>query len=353
MFGSEILEVAIGMSLIYLLMSALCSSIRETAEAWFKRRAVELERGIRALLGELDARGKTATQAAPGSRDLVEALYDHPMVSSLYQGTYGEARKRFLGRTTLPSYIPAANFAAALLDVVAEARASASRLTLQDVRGALANVQGTNPHVERALTTALAGAADVQQVQANLEAWFDSAMDRVAGWYKRRTQAILFGLGLALAIAMNVNTIHLVNYLSRNDAARAALVSRAQAAATDSAIRSARFDTAYARLDSLGLPIGWGKDGVPGLRAPDSIGDAWPAVGMPLLGWLLTGFAITLGAPFWFDVLNKIMVIRATVKPRAEAPCGGFAWARAEPLPWTTRAKTGSWPRPSTSRRPA
>ena len=27
-----------------------------------------------------------------------------------------------------------------------------------------------------------------------------------------------------------------------------------------------------------------------------------------------------LGAPFWFDVLNKFMVIRATVKPREKSP---------------------------------
>ena len=39
------------------------------------------------------------------------------------------------------------------------------------------------------------------------------------------------------------------------------------------------------------------------------------SIGVMLIGWLITAFAATLGAPFWFDTLNKIMVIRSTVKP--------------------------------------
>ena len=27
-----------------------------------------------------------------------------------------------------------------------------------------------------------------------------------------------------------------------------------------------------------------------------------------------------LGAPFWFDVLNRLMVIRSTVKPKEKSP---------------------------------
>jgi hypothetical protein len=40
---------------------------------------------------------------------------------------------------------------------------------------------------------------------------------------------------------------------------------------------------------------------------------------LPLLGWLLTAGAISLGAPFWFDLLNKFMVIRSTVKPHEKS----------------------------------
>ena len=39
-----------------------------------------------------------------------------------------------------------------------------------------------------------------------------------------------------------------------------------------------------------------------------------------VLGWLVTALAVMLGAPFWFDVLNRIMVIRSTVKPHEKSP---------------------------------
>ena len=39
-----------------------------------------------------------------------------------------------------------------------------------------------------------------------------------------------------------------------------------------------------------------------------------------ICGWLVTAFAVMLGAPFWFDVLNKFMVIRSTVKPHEKSP---------------------------------
>ncbi|MGH9962120.1 MAG: hypothetical protein ACREBC_34160, partial [Pyrinomonadaceae bacterium] len=38
------------------------------------------------------------------------------------------------------------------------------------------------------------------------------------------------------------------------------------------------------------------------------------------LGWVLTALAISLGAPFWFDLLNKFIVIRSAVKPHEKSP---------------------------------
>ena len=35
--------------------------------------------------------------------------------------------------------------------------------------------------------------------------------------------------------------------------------------------------------------------------------------------WFLTAIAMTLGAPFWFDLLNQIMVIRSTIKPQEKS----------------------------------
>ena len=77
-----------------------------------------------------------------------------------------------------------------------------------------------------------------------------------------------------------------------------------------------------ATMDATGLPVGWtdtakitppmpGKDAGPFAALVATI-FFWLEIAA---GYLLTAFAVTLGAPFWFDVLNKLMVIRATVKP--------------------------------------
>jgi hypothetical protein len=73
-------------------------------------------------------------------------------------------------------------------------------------------------------------------------------------------------------------------------------------------------------LDALRLPIGWTK--APLIRH-DSHGKILSTDGEwleAIAGWLVTAFAASLGAPFWFDLLNKIMVIRSTVKPHEKSP---------------------------------
>jgi hypothetical protein len=323
MFGSEILEVAIGVIFMFLLVSVICSAIREGIESWLKSRAAFLEYGIRELLHDKGATG------------LARSFYTHPFIYSLYANDYrpGPTKKppSGIGRgRNLPSYIPARNFALALMDiaargsttVAASSDASAPTLSLQSVRENVANVE--NPHVQRALLAAVDTAeGDLDKAVANLAAWYDSGMDRVSGAYKRATQRIIFVIAVVVAVVMNVNTITIVDYLYNNDSARAVVVARAEAAARDSSLikqgSTAAYQAARAELDSLSLPIGWSA----GWGAPKPAHEwtgVWNSVLGPLLGWLLTALAATMGAPFWFDILNKVMVIRSTVKPHEKSP---------------------------------
>jgi hypothetical protein len=311
MFGSEILDVAIGLTLIFLLMSLVASAVREGIEGIVKLRAVYLERGIRELLDD------------PSGTKMAQWLYQHPLVHPLFPGHYEPLEKRHLGRK-MPTYIPAKNFVGALLDLTRNGPApypapqAPQGVSVADLRNAVRQLP--SPLVQRALISAIDGAqGDMARVEANLAAWFDSTMDTVSGWYKRRTQLHLFVIGLAVALALNVNTIGLAMHLWRNDAAREALARRAEMVAQDTAYQRLARDTtssaaneraryeALAALDSLDLPIGWGRG--PSLDPVAQI-----------LGLLLTAFAIMLGAPFWFDVLNKIGVVRSTVKPREKSP---------------------------------
>lgn len=329
MFGSVVLDVALGVAFVFLLLSLICSALREAIEARLKSRSLHLQRGIVEML--------------PG--DLAKKLYEHPLVNSLFEGDYRPPPPTTSGHlaalrwivatvtswlpksevTNLPSYIPARNFALALLDLAGRGSVPATpgtavaALSIDEIRKTVSDLH--DPGVERALLTALDtanGRLDVAIL--NVQKWYDSSMDRVSGWYKRETQHILFWLGLIIAVSLNVDTIALVRHLAIDKDARAQLViaataaakSEAPAAAASQPVSVQAADDAvkvlHDRLDSLNLPIGWS------LHRVDV-----PSVVFAIPGWLLTAFAITFGAPFWFDALNKLMVIRSTVKPHEKS----------------------------------
>jgi hypothetical protein len=370
MFNSTILDVAIGMIFVYLLLSLICSAANEIIESFAKKRASDLERGISELLDN--------------NPTVVKSIYEHPLIYSLFLKPYNPRAKN------LPSYIPARNFALALLDFATSSPAP-SAATIQPAPSqvnagiksdpAKADAETIEVRTEPAATTAQEKPGTVESLAAelkvmratiegnqalpdntkkallalvdasldnpaklrkNIEDWFDSSMDRVSGWYKRRSQLIVMFLGLVLAVALNVDSVALVRSLATERAMRDSLVAAAQEYAKNNSPaqtaspaqpapsgQSARpiasptpcitSDTPECRVQNnldqikkLGVPIGWTKQSF-----NDFKGGAWPS---NILGWLITALALSLGAPFWFDLLNKFIVIRSTVKPKEKSP---------------------------------
>ncbi len=327
MFGSKILEVAIGIVFIYILVSIICSTVREAIESLLKTRAAYLERGIRELLHDPHAEG------------LAKQLYSHPLIFSLFSGEYVPAAREKLqsmvakGRE-LPSYIPSKNFAIALMDLAARGVTTTEfnsaphgdPITLDSIRQNVGNI--SNPSVQRVLLAAVDSAqGELQNVQKTLEDWFDSGMDRVSGWYKRATGGILLAISFIVAVTLNIDTLRIADYLYRNDDARKAIVATAEKVNTDTAEQQKLKNDTIKQLDALDIPIGWGNEH----SQPNA--PAWWVYAGTLFGWIMTAFAASLGAPFWFDVLNKIMVIRSTVKPHEKSPEEGSEDRQAKPAP--------------------
>src|SRR5689334_1712367 len=107
----KVLDVVVGVVFVFLLVSTVCSTIREGLESILKTRAAYLERGIRELLNDRDGQG------------LTKALFRHPLIAGMFLGDYepkalnGSSPPTLASGRGLPSYIPAANFALALLDI--------------------------------------------------------------------------------------------------------------------------------------------------------------------------------------------------------------------------------------------
>src|SRR5512141_56871 len=104
MFGSEVLDVAIGLALVFLVLSFMASAIREAIEALMKSRAAYLERAIRELVDDPDGTG------------MAKEFYEHPLIYSLYQGQFEYKKTRWSGGG-LPAYIPARTFAQTIVDL--------------------------------------------------------------------------------------------------------------------------------------------------------------------------------------------------------------------------------------------
>ena len=275
MLDSPMLDVAIGLVFFYVTLSLVCSSIQEIIAAVFGLRARNLRRGIINLVGNEYAR----------------ALYDHPLIKGL----------RKPGR--LPSYVSAEIFATALIEVVAQAKARkpAFDLSAKELRETIAKIDPYNP--TRGLLLGLLDTADsrVAKLKRRVAEWFDAGMERVAGWYKRQVTWILLAVATVVTLAVNADTIRIAEQLWRDDALRGAV-----AAAAEEAVAAGDPSRLDERTELDTFPIGY-ADGFPGIGG---------ITARMIVGWLLTIAAISLGAPFWFDLLGKVARLRAAGRSR-------------------------------------
>jgi len=131
-------------------------------------------------------------------------------------------------------------------------------------------------------------AGDLEKFRTNLERWFDDAMDRVSGFYKRKVQVAVLAYAILLTAALNVDSVAFARRLWTDDVVRSAAVAAAER-------QQQRPDTGTTQLleevQELNLPIGWSP--ADPLRAAPSGAAAWL---LKLLGLAITVPALSLGA---------------------------------------------------------
>jgi hypothetical protein len=426
-----IIETAIGLFLVFTLLSLVASQFVEWIAGWRKWRANDLERTIRSMLSDPSVKAKVDQ----GALVLADQLYAHPLIASLAQPG------------SKPSYIPASKFALALFDVITtagtdsstigRARAGLEQLKVQllallpqagidELQGLINQIQGLietastahqtveaiaavplppalgdelngflkrygitasgfnalaqsiSPDSEVVFAQVLGGAARLSALRPelaqlitnlsssldlslsqgetrlaaarrNVEQWFNDAMDRAGGWYKRHTQLWLALIGLLFAVAFNIDAIAMATALWSDPTLRQNIVEQAQKyqlPSTGGQVITGPDQAAQAIHDlntklgqDLRLPIGWRIEAHHLQTAetctllPQRPGDIWgipnngdcmqvleaapnPNVGLlsKLAGWIITAAAVSQGAPFWFDLLQKLVNMRLAGK---------------------------------------
>lgn len=310
MFGSVVLEVGIGLAIVYLMLSVFCSTLKEFVAGYLGLRAATLQEGIRNLLSD----------GTPLGEDLAKKLYDHPLITGL-----AKEGKR-------PSYIPSRAFTLALLDIAAPANAAAGPIPFESLRNGVA---GLPESVRTALLPLIDdGERDLKKAKENIEKWFDDAMDRVSGWYKRKAQLIIAALALVVTGVADADTIHMANVLWRDTSLRGALGAAAVEVARQPLARQTTGETVtqptqgaadssnpavknlQERLEPVALPIGWSAPNFKEWYRQAS--SATPKeILKKMVGLILTAIAVALGAPFWFDALGKLVNLRSNGDPPA------------------------------------
>jgi hypothetical protein len=476
MFGSNILEVAIGIIFVYLLLSLICTALNEGIASLIDKRGRNLVGGIKNLLNDPEFTG------------LAQQVYNHGLIGGISQ--YASNPNKV---TRLPSYMSGQNFSLALLDILgargviagkygdllanaesaddaygkaleaaaatpgdpqlAEA-ANQAKAAQEQARAALENIadrakaaydkamqsaknapedaglasvatqakntadtinaaikmldarraaiaSAKNPREARLLLTAgttlkeaLAFArtfaaqssdplgniqeglkrlpegdtketllvlvdktrrevaAVEQQAEAfrrNLEGWFNNAMERVGGWYKRWTQRVLLFLATAVVIVSNADTVMLIQRLSKDNALRASLVAAAQDAVkaqpalelptppmegaasqpaklppTEAKNNNPGLQAVLKTAENIKLPVGWSfnPSDAGHFRNPELSWDYAGWAFYKLFGLLVSILAVSMGAPFWFDTLSKFVNLRSAGTPPGETRKG-------------------------------
>ena len=419
MLDGTLLDVAIGMLLIFLVSSLIASAVVEAIGGFLHRRSKHLWDTLDLLLGN--------TSTADGDiRSIVHELYSQPFVTGLVRPTdraqfdpaLGTPRngvpmrakppkpvreravvatravedEELLRRYYGPIHLDAGNFTNALLavlrpqggldealatlhtlrelldrqtgtdvavadldaslkdlrsaaesikarnvtDAIDQLRSAGERVDLDRVRGVVGDAEsaliafftgdptreqlvsalGVVPHDLRMKLLAVLNEAGegIVEIRAGIENWYERTMTAASSWYRKQTRWFLFIAGVIMAVSFNVDAVGAATTLYRDEASREALVSLADDVSSitcDNSAVSAADDaeTATAVLDlecvkdelggALALPIGWG-----GIETT-----FWAWV-LRVLGWIAIAGSVTVGAPFWFDLLGRALRLR-------------------------------------------
>jgi len=367
MLNSSIFDVVTGLIFIYLLYSLLATLVQEILATRYSFRSKILERAIFRMLEDdhifknrfksfFYLFKKLGNGGKPNS--MTATFYKHPLI-------------KFLGENenhSKPAYIKKETFSKVMIDLLRGDQVKPDddiplfiqqSLNEKKTNWGKAKIGDETSSYLNSIWVDSSG--DVSRFRENLEEWFELTMDRASEWYKRHVQIILFFIGMAIALIFNVDTLIIVEKLEKDPKLREQLVQQASAftnAYPDldaevkkqktevdnlwkqmSSTEGQRADSAkiryfaaqenlekytkvqvvrehlMSRADSLiNVDIKKANDVIGlGLNSYGQTFEKWSCFFKSLVGWIVTALALSLGAPFWFDLLNKLMKLRSAV----------------------------------------
>jgi hypothetical protein len=323
-----ILEVAIGLVFVWLVISIATMEVQSRIGLFLGWRAEQLEKSILSMLKD---------------ETLVKKFYEHPLIIELTpKDKEGNLAKGKNGATKRPGYIPNATFATVACEVIMNAGKEGEdvpldTMSISEMKASVKALAEKNPNLERVnhyLIPNMEKAADdmeakLVEYRKNTEGWFNDVMSQASNWYKTRSQWMAFWIGLTIAVSMNIDTVNIAQKLWQEPTARAVIVAQAQ---TEAQSQEPGASVSFVTAKNLNFPAGWTTTTLDtkACRLIDvidyrfvirSAGDCLSVTSLPalnngwgilvkLFGYLLSAAAAAQGAPFWFDILRKIVGVK-------------------------------------------
>lgn len=375
MISNVAIDVVIGLMFVYLLYSLFATVLSEMIATGLGLRARNLKEAVNRMLTNEEVKGvwKSLIDSLKLLKNpdnvFINKFYSHPEIKQL--GSSGIFKN--------PSSFKSESFSKTMLYLLNHAGPLTPERIDEELRNAKKNKILSDESYTYVLSLWEDSYGDIVKFKLHLEAWFDRSMEQATEWYKRKIQIVLFILGFCLAWSFNADTFSIIEKLSTDKDARAQLVTLATAYVEkhSAPTAAAQSDTNYQKkanavMDSLLLVKKELEKDINNANSILGLG-AWPAgrvdvsldpvtrkkVYKPAIdtlalttkqltvnnkpirfehldklrylfnlllthffGYLVTAIAISLGAPFWFDLLNKLMKLRTSEKQSTNSTAG-------------------------------
>jgi hypothetical protein len=312
------LDILIGATTVLLLFSMAVTVITQAITSVLNKKGKHLLAGLSSLLQQLGVTNVIDAQS------IARAVLTHPMVAEV-QGKLGTVVQR--GEFTKLLLDLASGQGAAKLEdgalVALKAMLKQNGVadpaqTLKNINAMAMSLQMSNPdlagHVRDELAILQEGSSDYV---AKIHFWFDQTIDRVSQAFTKHAQRVTFVAAIVVVLAMQFDIIAVVNRLSIDDQFRNAVVSDA-ANSLDKATKDASTSTNnynvdthtyYNLLNSAGLvTMPTNHQWFDQLKDPRKIP-----------GMLIAIFLISLGAPFWYNILKDLIGLRSSLSQKDDA----------------------------------
>ena len=326
----DTIDVLIGLTVIMLALSMAVTVITQFVTAAVNSRGRHLKRSLADLIQQVDPSLAEAT-----ADKIATAVLTHPLVS----GAKGTSRR-------LGSVVHRDEFTKLLLELADRTdghklddttRAALKKTlaaggiadpsqTLKNVRAVALQLEAARPDLAVQVRQGLAILQEARSdFVAQVNTWFDQTMDRATQRFTFSTRAVTFAGAILIALALQVDTVSLVNRLSNDAELRQMLAKTAEAQqGTPRPSESPQSAQARAQVEWLAA------NGL--ITVPRDVKDwreRWTNVNVA--GIAITAFLLSLGAPFWYTMLGRLLKLRSVLaekddqqrEKRQQATAGG------------------------------